>query len=109
MRTAKKDRKVKLALDARSLNNAILKDKFQMPNLENLMENVAQIGRVTTGTYAFKTGYYVVTTKPPELQKIMDKILHKTKNTFSFIDDMLVAKRRSHSECGRDNPTHGRR
>ena len=41
--TVKKDRSVKIALDARSLNNAILKSKHQMPNLENLMENIAEI------------------------------------------------------------------
>ena len=41
--TVKKDRSVKIALDARSLNNAILKSKHQMPNLEKLMENIAEI------------------------------------------------------------------
>ena len=32
--TVKKDRLVKIALDARALNQAIEKDKYQMPNLE---------------------------------------------------------------------------
>ena len=32
--TVKKDKSVKVALDARALNNAIIKDKYQMPNLE---------------------------------------------------------------------------
>ena len=41
--TVKKDKTVKIALDARSLNNAILKEKYQMPNLDNLMEPVAEI------------------------------------------------------------------
>ena len=41
--TFKKDRIVKIALDARSLNNAILKSKHRMPNLENLTENIAEI------------------------------------------------------------------
>ena len=27
---------------------------------------------------------------PPESPKIMDSILHKTKNTFNFIDDILI-------------------
>ena len=40
--TVKNERTVKIALDARSLNNAILKSKHQMPNLENLMENIAE-------------------------------------------------------------------
>ena len=126
--TVKKDRSVKIALDARSLNNAILKRKHQMPNLENLMENIAEIvnedkegevmfssldmlnaygqtllhphtakhcifqilGDESTGTYVFNTGYYGLTMMPPEFQKIMDNTLHATKNTFVFLDDILV-------------------
>ena len=41
--TVKKDQKIKIALNARSLNNAILQNKYQMPNLEGLMEIVAEI------------------------------------------------------------------
>ena len=41
--TVKRDKTVKIALDARQLNNAIQKDKYQMPNLDNLMEQVAEI------------------------------------------------------------------
>ena len=41
--TVKKDTTVKIALDARSLNNTILKEKYQMPNFDNLMEQVAEI------------------------------------------------------------------
>ena len=41
--SVKKDRSVKIALDARSLNNAILKSKHQMPNLESLMQNIAEV------------------------------------------------------------------
>ena len=40
--TAKKDRSVKIAIDARALNDSIAKDKYQMPNLENLMDTVAE-------------------------------------------------------------------
>ena len=40
--TVKKDRSVKIALDARALNKAIEKDKYEMPNLENLMEMIAE-------------------------------------------------------------------
>ena len=119
---------MKIALDARSLNNAKLKDKYQMSTLEILMEKVAEVingkreenvwftsvdmlyayGQTilrpetakhcnsqiivgqTTGTYAFRTCYYGLTTMPPEFQKIMDTILHNTKNTFSFIDNILI-------------------
>ena len=41
--TVKKDRIVKIALDARSHNNAFLESKHRMPNLENLMENISEI------------------------------------------------------------------
>ena len=36
------DRSVKIALDARTLNQVIEKDKYQMPNLENLLDTVAE-------------------------------------------------------------------
>ena len=126
--TVKEDRTVKIALVARLLNNAILKSKHQLPTLENLMENIAEIvnedkegevmfsslemlyaygltllhpdtakalqfpdsGGESTGTYAFNTGYYGLTILPPEFQKIMDNILHSTKNTFVFRDDILL-------------------
>ena len=41
--TLKKDKGVKIELDARILNNAIQKEKYQMPKLDNLMEQVAEI------------------------------------------------------------------
>ena len=40
--TVKKDRSEKIALDARALNQAIDKDKHQMPNLDNLLDMVAE-------------------------------------------------------------------
>ena len=40
--TVKKDHSVKIALDARALNQEIEKDKHQMPNLENLLDMVAE-------------------------------------------------------------------
>ena len=40
--TIKNGKTVKIALDARSLNDAISKDKYLMPNLDNLMEQVAE-------------------------------------------------------------------
>ena len=46
--TVKKDRSVKIALDARALNEAIDKDKYQMPNLENLLDMIA--GRLDSET-----------------------------------------------------------
>ena len=40
--TVKKDGSDQIALDARGLNESIAKDKYQMPNLENLLDMVAE-------------------------------------------------------------------
>ena len=40
--TVKKDRSIKIASDARALNNSIAKDKYQMQTLENLMDMIAE-------------------------------------------------------------------
>ena len=39
--TVKKDKSVKIASDARALNQSIAKDKYQMRNLENLIDMIA--------------------------------------------------------------------
>ena len=52
--------------------------------------NFQIIGGRATGTYAFNTGFWGLTTMPPEFQKMNDKILHNTQNTFTFIDDILI-------------------
>ena len=41
--TGAKDKAVKIALDARSLNIATLKEKYQVPNLDKLMKQLAKI------------------------------------------------------------------
>ena len=40
--TVKKDRSLQIALDARALNQVIDKDKYQMPNLDNLLDIEAE-------------------------------------------------------------------
>ena len=40
--TVKKDKSVKIALDARALNESIAKDKYQMPNFDNLIDLIAE-------------------------------------------------------------------
>ena len=48
--TVKRDKSVKIALDARALNNELIKDKYQMPNLEHLVDMVAeQLDNSTSG------------------------------------------------------------
>ena len=40
--TVKRDKSVKIAIDAREMNNQIKKDKYQMPNLEDLTNTLAE-------------------------------------------------------------------
>ena len=40
--TVKRDKSVKIALDARTLNNEIIKDKYRMPNLGHLVDMVVE-------------------------------------------------------------------
>ena len=57
------------------------------------------------GTYALNTGFYGLTTLPPEFQKVMNKILHNTQNTFTFIDDILIVtkgNKQQHLDKGDD-------
>ena len=40
--TVKKDQSIKLALDSKVLNKAIHKNKYQMPNIEMLIDTISQ-------------------------------------------------------------------
>ena len=40
--TVKRDKSVKIVLDARALDHSIAKDKYQMPNLDNLVDMIAE-------------------------------------------------------------------
>ncbi len=51
--TVKRDKSVKLALDARQLNKFIHRKKYQMPNIEELLDNIAQIITDTNGSVWF--------------------------------------------------------
>ena len=52
--TVKKDRSVKIALDARELNKNVVEDEYSMPNLDHLMDIIAeQVDRETTGKTYF--------------------------------------------------------
>ena len=41
--TVKRDQTIKLALDSKIINKSILKIKYQMPNIETLMDSISQI------------------------------------------------------------------
>ena len=116
-------------MDSKTINKAIHKNKYQMHNIECLMDNIAQsitqssnegqllfstidlryaysqlpldedtanqcnfniIGGQATGTYRFNTGFYGLTDMPAEFQKAIDKTLFNLKNTFSFLDDIII-------------------
>ena len=42
MKTVKKDKSIKIALDSRKLNEATIKRKAQMPNLEELVSRISR-------------------------------------------------------------------
>ena len=60
--TVKKDRSVKIALDARALNAAIRKDKYPMPNLDHLIDQIAEIYTPTMGKYGLLHSIYSMPT-----------------------------------------------
>ena len=41
--TVEKDQTVKLALDSKTINKYILKNKYQMPNIDLVLDNIAQV------------------------------------------------------------------
>ena len=51
-----------------------------------------------TGTYRFKTGFYGLIDMPAEFQKAMDYTLIGLKNTFCFLDDILIVSKGSEED-----------
>ena len=51
-----------------------------------------------TGTYRFQTGFYGFTDMPAEFQKAMDYTLIGLKNTYCFLDDILIVSNGSLDE-----------
>ena len=50
------------------------------------------------GTYRFQTGFYGLTNMPAEFQKAMDYTLIGPKNTYCFLDDILIVSKGSLEE-----------
>ena len=128
--TVKKVGSIKLAMDSKQINKSIHKNKYQMPNIDVLLDNIAQsaqegtnkpgttyfstidlryaysqlpldgttrtqcnfsiIGGNATGTYQFQTGLCGLMDMPAEFQKAIDLILNNEKDTFAFLDDILI-------------------
>ena len=51
-----------------------------------------------TGTYRLTTGFYGLTDKPVEFQLAMDYTLIGLKNTFCFLDDILILSKGSEED-----------
>ena len=51
------------------------------------------VGGQATGTYRFLTGFYGLADMPAEFQKAMDRTLNNSKNTFCFLDDILIVSK----------------
>ena len=137
--TIKRDQTIKLALDSKTLNKSIHKNKYHMPNFETLMDSKSQIitnyktepadkihfstidlkyaysqlnlhpetakhcnfnfvSGDKTGTYRFKTGFYGLTDMPAEFHKAMYYTLIGLKNTFCFLDDILIVSKGSEDD-----------
>ena len=75
-----------------------------MPNIETLMDSIVKhcnfniVSGDMTGTYRFKTGFYGLTDMPAEIQKAMDYTLIGLKNTFCFLDDILIVSNGSEED-----------
>ena len=130
--TVKKDKSVKIALDARALNQSIAKDKCQIPNLDKLIDMITEkldekdgelwfssvdmtyaygqiplqelakrhcnfqiVGRKSTGTYRFTTGFYGLTT---EFQKLLDLTSANVNSVFVYTDDVLIVTKGTKQE-----------
>ena len=94
--TVKKDRSVKIALDANveawysTLDMTYAYGQVPLHLLTAKHCNFQIIGGESTGTYRFVTGFYGLTVMPTEFQKVMDLLLSRFREVFVFIDDVLI-------------------
>ena len=59
------------------------------------------VGGKATGTHRFLTGFFCLADLPAEFQKAMDRTINHAKNTFCFLDDILIVSKRSETEHGK--------
>ena len=90
--TVKKDDSIKLALDAKPINRQLYKNKYQMPNVEELLDGVSQIVTAqTAGTLFFtvldlKYAYSQLKLTPQTAKKCNLNILGgKATGTYRFL------------------------
>ena len=82
---------------------SVLDLKYAYSQLKLTAETAKQcnfniIGGQATGTYRFLTGFYGVADMPAEFQKAMDRTINNAKNTFCFLDDILIVLKGSEQE-----------
>ena len=126
-------------MEAKPINKQLFKNKYQMPNVDELIDGVSQIvtenksgtlyfavldlkyaysqlklaadsakqcnfkivGGKATGTYLFLTGFYGLADMRAEFQKAMDRNINHAKNTFCFLDDILIVSKGNEIEHGK--------
>ena len=90
--TRKKDTSIKLAIDSKLLNDQIFKNNYQMPNIHELIDNVAlQIskksnGRVWFSNLALKNAYsHLTLCEQTSKQCNISIVGGKTTGTYQFL------------------------
>ena len=78
-----------------------LKYAYSQLNLDPNTANHCNFNMISgdiTGTYRFQTGFYGLTDMPTKFQKNMDYTLIRLKNTYCFLDDILIVSKGSEEE-----------
>ena len=58
------------------------------------------VGGKAKGAYRFLTGFFGLADMPAEFQKAMDRYINHAKNTFCFLDDILIVSKEKEIEHG---------
>jgi hypothetical protein len=115
--TPKGENKIKLALNMRLPNKAIVQDRYPLPNIRILMAHIKSANFITKldlkyaysqlplsektkrlatfavprGLYRMKAGFYGLKDLPESFQRMMDVIFHgMEKVVFVYFDDILI-------------------
>ena len=81
----------------------VLDLKYWYSQLKLITETAKQrffniVGMKATGTYQFLTGLYGLADTPADFQKARDRTLNNSRNTFCFLDDILIVSNGSEME-----------
>ena len=70
-----------------------LKHSYSQSKLAADTVRQCNVGGNATGTYRFLTGFYDLADMPEEVQKARDRTINHAKNTFCFLDDILIVSK----------------